>query len=324
MTEPSEPPPLSGLPWEEGLVSALNGVVGDYLHKRGNGLAIPMAWYQQNRPLTLTAPDLHAACPQLTPKLCLLVHGLACNEGIWRFREDEAAYAGTSYGALLHKELGYTPLYLRYNTGLPIAANGKRLAALIDELFQAYPLPLDEIVLIGHSMGGLLIRSACHYGVDHGHAWVKQVRRIFYLGTPHTGSYLEQLGHALTSTLNFVNGPITRLIGKVGNVRSQGIKDLRRATIHDEMEPDDGVRVSWLPQAAHYLVAGSITDNPNHVLSHMVGDMLVHLRSAQGGKSVPTPHNVRLFPAIGHIRLAHHPEVYQQIKAWCQEQTVDG
>ena len=145
--------------WGDTAASFLNGCFGDYLSDRDNGLAIDMAFYRNNLPLKLSPEALNAACPSPTGKLCVLVHGLCCHEGAWGFPGDHAR----SYGSALQHDLGYTPFSLRYNTGLPIAYNGQTLDTLLERLLAAYPVPVDDLVLIGHSMGGLVLRAACHY-----------------------------------------------------------------------------------------------------------------------------------------------------------------
>ena len=324
----SEPMPA----WAAWGMSMLNGLVGDYLHERQNGLAIAMAFYHQNRPLPLVRDSLQHAHPHLGPKVCILIHGLGCNEGIWTFRDPMHPGPDTSYGALLQTDLGYTPLYVRYNTGLPVADNGKRLVTLLDDLLACYPTHVDDIVLIGHSMGGLIVRSACHQGTQRQSAWVQQVRRVFYLGTPHDGADLERLVHIATTVLQAVPNPITRLIGDILNRRSQGVKDLRFGTLLEPDVMDDTPAgtaqhhrraVPWLAHAQHYLIGGTLTDDPGHAAAVLLGDGLVGVPRAHEpspladhGPPIP-PENVRLFPGTHHLRLAHDREVYQQIKAWC-------
>ncbi len=325
----SEHPPR----WTEWGISVLNGMFGDHLHDRRNGLAIEMAFYQQNRPLPLTTASLHGAHPNPTAKLCILLHGLGCNEGIWRFHDPAQRDPDTSYGTLLQQELGYTPFYLRYNTGRPVADNGKRLAALLNELLNCYPVRVDEIALIGHSMGGLVLRSACHYGTHHAWRWVKQVRQVFYLGTPHDGADLEKLGHLATVVLKAVPNPITRLIGDILNLRSQGVKDLRFGNRLVEDGLDDSLEaeqhnhlrtVPWLAHARHYWIVGTLTTDPQQALTLLLGDALVRpprayqqIPQETGSNPVPGTH-IKLFPGIHHLRLAHDAQVYQQIKQGCR------
>ena len=216
-----------GTGWPAWIVALLNGAVGDHLHDSGNELATEMAFHHRHRPLTLSKTALRDAFPHATAKLCILVHGLGCNEGVWTYLEPRGSAEEVTYGRLLERDLGFTSFSVRYNTGLALEENGARLAALLDDLVATYPAPVEEIVLIGHSMGGLVLQSAGHFGLDRHSAWVRHVRRVFYLGTPHDGADLEKVGHAATTVLRAVPNPITALVADVIDQRSRGVKDLR-------------------------------------------------------------------------------------------------
>lgn len=330
----TQPQAVDGTPgWASAGVSVLNGMFGDYLHRRKNGLAIEMAFMEHGRPLELDVAGLRRAHPAPTGKICVLIHGLCCSEANWTLSATTQDSGDISYGSLLQAELGYTPFYLRYNTGLPIADNGKGFATLLNDLALAYPVPIDEMVLIGHSMGGLVIRSACEYGTGHKNRWVKKVKRVFYLGTPHEGADLEKFAHMAAATLTAVPNPITKVIGDVLNLRSRGVKDLRHGlplTV-EKNEVDVPVlsqvkrkAISWLAHARHYLVAGTLTEDPQHVVTLLLGDALVKLPRARGqAQSKDTSallpsENIKIFPKVHHMGLAHDPAVYQQIKQWCQ------
>jgi pimeloyl-ACP methyl ester carboxylesterase len=318
--------------WTSWGVSSVNGLFGDYLQEQQNGLAIDMAFYHHNRPLRLSGESLTAVYPQLNAKLCVLVHGLGCNEDVWSFHDPLAPTQQTSYGALLQAERGYTPFYLRYNTGLAVADNGKMLACLLKDLLACYPFPVEELMLIGHSMGGLVIRSACHYGVQQQLAWTSQVSRIFYLGTPHDGADLERIAHIATLVLQAVPNPVTKLVGRFFNLRSQGIKDLRFGALSKPDVLDDAPSapgqhhrraVPWLSHAQHYLIAGTLTDDPAHPLTTLLGDGLVAAPRPAGQSSpensdspIPEDH-IKLFPRIHHLQLVRDRSVYQQINDWC-------
>ena len=289
--------------WGAAAASFLNGCFGDYLNGKNNGLAIDMAFYRDNRPLEMTPAALGAAWPTPSGKLCVLVHGLCCNEWSWDFPGHPAA----TYGSALHRDLGYTPLLLRYNTGLPIPYNGQLLDALLERLLAAYPVAVDDLVLIGHSMGGLVLRAACHYGAAREAAWVARVSKVFYLGTPHEGAGLEQFAHLMTKMLHAVPHPVSTLVGDIANQRSQGIKDLRHGTLLEAGEFT--ASVPWLASARHYLIAGTLTDDPAHLAAQLFGDGLV--QPPQAGE------NVKLFPGVDHMQLAHDDAVYEQIKHWC-------
>lgn len=310
----------------------LNGMWGDYLNAHDNGLAVEMAFYQGGRPLKLECSALSAANAQPTPKLCILIHGLGCNELLWQFaapgQNDAASPVMVDYGQLLQAELGYTPFYVRYNTGLAVAENGRALGKLMDALYHCYGTTMEEILLIGHSMGGLVVRSACHYALQHGEPWVQQVRHIFYLGTPHDGADLARLAAAADSVLHAVPNPVTRIIGDVFGLRSQGIKDLSHGALVEPDVLDDGWddtvhhhrrSVPWLPHAQHYLVAGSVHADAKHIVSVLLGDGLVGA-PANADNAIPEA-NIRLFPGLRHLQLARDWGVYQQLKAWrCRDQ----
>lgn len=294
--------------------SILNAMFGDALHERGNGLAIEMSCYRQGRKLPLTREGLSSVPLSGGEKLCVLVHGLGCNEGIWVFP------GGGTYGTLLQRDFGYVPFYVRYNTGLPILDNGARLATLLDELVTAYPAEVSEIVLVGHSMGGLVIRSACHVAGERSSPWVTRVKRVFYLATPHGGADLERLAHLSSGVLQAIPNPVTGLIGDILDLRSRGVKDLRRGAPANEAT---GAALPWLVTARHYLVLGTLTRDPDHPAGRLLGDSLVRVPrkrrafAAADGRSLPDDENVKVFPGVHHNELAYSPAVYEKLKEWC-------
>lgn len=319
------PSPRVATPWTAWAQSIINGAVGDYLHSRQNGLGIAMAFYHGNRTLPMTTAALREAIPHPTGKLCVLLHGLGCNEGSWAYDDPARPGHETTYGAGLAADLGFTPLFVRYNTGLAIAANGQHLADLLSELLAAYPLPVDELLLIGHSMGGLVIRHACHLGEERHDAWVSSVRQVFYLGSPHDGAPLAQLGAIATQVLYAVPNPITRLVGDILNLRSQGVKDLRAAPLIAATEPGGTPHqaVPWLTSAQHYLVVGTLTEDPQHLVAVLLGDGLVLVPALPAEPldgDAPYPilrDHIACFTRTDHLQLACDPAVYQRILAWC-------
>jgi pimeloyl-ACP methyl ester carboxylesterase len=303
----------------EATLGVLNGLLGDYLVRTGNGLATEMAFHHDGRPITLDGPGFAAAHPQLTPRAVVLVHGVMCTEDVWRFPD------GSDYGALLARDLGFTPFYLRYNSGLPIADSGELAARILEQLVTAYPVPLEELLLIGYSMGGLLIRRACHVADHEGLSWLPRVSRAIYVGTPHLGAPAERFGRSLMQLLAAIDDPYTRLVSEIGNLRSAGLQDLGHADLRHEdrtrVRPlfalgDPRHPLPLLPNIAHYLIAGSLAVDPR--LAALFGDALVPVASATSGELLPARH-VRVLPGLGHVALAHHPEVYAQIKTFCEE-----
>jgi pimeloyl-ACP methyl ester carboxylesterase len=332
VVERSVPGTPSAATWRaayELVVNALNGAFGDDLHTRGSGLAIDMAFYHRHRPLELDARSVAAAFPEATPKLCILVHGLGMNERCWSFRDDPTL----DYGRLLQHELGYTPVYVRYNTGLHVSANGRRLATLIADLINAYPCAVEELTLIGHSMGGLVLRSACHYAATAtGSTWLGRHVRLFTLGTPHQGAPLEKLANAVASLLRSIPHPTAQIPADFVNARSTGVKDLRYGYTRDEdwdaRDPDAFLFDNRRPDhalggAMHYALAGTLTRDPTHWVTWVLGDALVRVSSAHGecrdaARRLPlAPEQRAVVGGVGHNALAHSPAVYAEIRRWC-------
>ena len=300
--------------WPERGVSILNGMFGDYLQRRGNDLAIDMTFRQHGLPLDLNAESLRGAYPTLTRKLCILVHGFCCNESVWTFATTATDPEGGSYGTRLQRDGGYTSFNVRYNSGMPIAVNGGHLAKLVSHLVASYPIVVDEITLIGHSMGGLVIRSACDPARPDTENWLAQVKRVIYLGTPHDGADLERFAHLTTGTLQAIPSLVTRLVGDVLNLRSRGTKDLRHGQPLSDGEP-----LPWLPTARHYLLMGTLTKDPEHPIGRVFGDALVRVPAIQPeADGTPAAPDVVVFPGVHHLALAHDASVYQCIRQICK------
>ncbi|SFU78639.1 PGAP1-like protein [Polaromonas sp. YR568] len=212
-------------PQREAMLSALNGVLGDQLQETANPLAISMSLRSEGRPLVMEPHALAAQLPAATGKVLVLIHGLCMNDLQWL-----GGKAGSpGHGEFLARELGYTPVYLHYNTGLHTSANGEQLANLLQQLSKAWPQPVQELTLLVHSMGGLVARSACHHAAEAGHSWLAQLKSLVFLGTPHHGAPLERLGSWVDGVLG--SNIVTRPFAKIGQVRSAGITDLRHGNV---------------------------------------------------------------------------------------------
>lgn len=309
----------------EASLSVLNAVVGDYLRRRSNALEIRFGLYHRNEPLPCERSAIARAHPAATGKLCVFVHGLGVNEGVWSFPEDRAR----SYGTLLEQAHGYTPLHVRYNSGLHVSENGESLAALLEELLRRHPVEVRELVLVGHSMGGLVIRSACELARTAGHAWPRRLSRAFYLGSPHRGASLERFGNLVTWTLRKVGVAHTKLVADVIDLRSAGVKDLRFASLvagdwrgrdPDALLENACAEVPLAPGVSHHFGVGGLGAHERHVVTRLLGDAMVSVSSAsgRGGSAAPdAPTDVRFFPRVAHLSLAHHPDVYAWLEACC-------
>ena len=271
------------------VIAAVNGIYGDVLTEQDSPLAGAMTIRCGDKPVALTAEALAEAYPAATNRVAVFVHGWCLTEQSWSRRSVEAE-DGRSYGERLRDDLGYSPVFLRYNTGLHVSVNGRTLAEILELLHDQWPVPITELVLVGHSMGGLVARSACHYGAERQHAWADAVSRVVCLGSPHLGADLEKGVHIASWALARL--PETRAIATFLNARSDGVKDLRFGACLDEdwsdADPDEFLRdrcheTPFLPHARYHFVSSTVTPT---VLGLIAGDHLVRSKSAAGlGKS---------------------------------------
>jgi pimeloyl-ACP methyl ester carboxylesterase len=309
-------------PGREPLLAALNGVLGDYLAASNNPLAIDMCLRRGGITLPGQRESLAAMVPQARSKLVVLLHGLCMNDLQWKRK-------GHDHGAALARDLEYTPVYLHYNSGLHISANGRAFAEQLETLVGLWPVPLTELVLIGHSMGGLVARSACHYGALARHEWPRRVDKLVFLGTPHHGAPLERGGNWVDALLGVskYSAPLAR----IGKVRSAGITDLRFGNLVDEdwqrsdrfaRSGDRRVAVPLPQGVACYAIAATIAKKAGDLPGRLVGDGIVPLASALGRHA--NPRLVLQFDAsrqwvahgTSHLDLLSRTEVYAQIKRW--------
>lgn len=301
----------------EAMLSALNGVLGDHLAATANPLAISMQLRRGGKPLDLTHNGLRGA----TGNVLLMVHGLCMNDLQWRRNGHDHAVALSADGA-------FTPVYLRYNSGLHISLNGRALAEQIEALLRAWPVPIAKLVIITHSMGGLVARSACRHGERASHDWLRHLRDMVFLGTPHHGAPLERGGNWVDLILGA--SPYTTAFARLGKIRSAGITDLRHGSLIDEdWEGKDRFarsrrnRVVPLPsQVKCYAVAASIAQKGAAPFKLLLGDGLVPLDSALGrhadaSKSLTFP-KTRQWVGYGmnHMDLLDRKEVFMRLRRW--------
>jgi pimeloyl-ACP methyl ester carboxylesterase len=322
LTRPPEAPALERATAGRVALGALNGAFGDRLERKHSPLAVAMTVRRGGEAVALDAAAVRAAFPDATGRLVVFLHGLCETEEAWTFWSP----GEVPYGPRLRVELGYTPVYIRYNSGRHISDNGQELARLLDQLTSVWPVAPQEIALIGHSMGGLIARSACHQGA--GLEWVTQVRHVFMLSCPHLGTPLERAANAASATLARL--PETRSMATALNARSCGIKDLRYGYLLEEdwlgHDPDEFGRrtaseIPYLQSANHYFVSASIARDPDGLAGRLVGDLLVLGSSAWSkagrGKRLTFPiDHYRHVGGIHHFQVLNHPAVYEQIRNW--------
>jgi len=292
------------------------------LQASANPLAMPMQMRRDGQALELTRKALKAEIPGATGKVLLLAHGLCMNDLEWRRN-------GHDHGAALAADAGFTPVYLHYNSGLHISANGREFAGQIETLLHAWPVAVEELVILGHSMGGLIARGACHYGEVAGHDWLRHLSKIVFLGTPHHGAPLERGGNWVDLLLDA--SPYTTAFARLGKIRSAGITDLRHGSMLDtDWEHRDKFARSRrkpafvpLPQnVCCYAIAGSIAKKANKLSERLLGDGLVPIGSALG-QHADVRRNLLLPESrywigygMNHMDLLDRKEVYVRIKCW--------
>ncbi|HEX6422154.1 MAG TPA: hypothetical protein VFZ79_01655 [Acidimicrobiales bacterium] len=321
-------------------LAVLNGLFGDALAERDSSLAIPLSFRTASGDeVPIDRDGIAHAIPGAGSRLCVLVHGLMSSETVWRIGGPRQP----TYGDLLARDRNLTPVYVRYNTGRHVSTNGRELAAKLQRLVRSWPVRVREINLVGHSMGGLVVRSACHYGAGRATLadrlrrrgpWPAKVERVVLLGVPNGGASLEVVANLASAALWSLPVPATRLVGAGLDRRSDGIKDLRWGAVLDEdwHERDPGAterpepsRVRAPRRARYLVVAGSLVDQPEPdapvFVNRLLGDALVTASSARGllgdeGSGLFPNATVRLCSRVNHVALAHHRDVYDEIAAW--------
>ncbi|MDX1902842.1 MAG: hypothetical protein SFU27_01690 [Thermonemataceae bacterium] len=302
--------------------SILNGLFGDNL--ANSFLEVKMGFYHQGEEIHIDASSIKTYFSgkesQASPKVCLLIHGLTHNETAWDFPDK------TNYGTFFERDFNFSSFSLRYNTGLHISENGKKLASLLEEFYKNYPIPIEEISIIAHSMGGLITHSACHYANQWQYHWQRKLQTVFLIATPHKGSFLEQFANLTTNVLSRVPNWHTRLVGRIINLRSAGIKDLRFAYLKDEdwhnketdtLLENGQTQIEKLTEVDYYIISGRLSKKEAHWLTQLFGDILVHPESAREHRHIKfSPQNCYEFPQTNHFKIQIKIEVYEKMKEW--------
>lgn len=304
--------PIEASPRGRFVVSAVNGLIGDRLVADGSALAIEIGVRHRGRDVRLDGGSLAAAFPDATDALVVFVHGLCETEHYWdrKSRPRPADASSTpSYGARLAADEGWTPVYVRANTGLPIAESGVALSSLLARLVDAWPGGVRRIALVGHSMGGLIVRAACAVSAPEDRDWTRHVSDVVLLGAPHLGSPVERT--IARGVKAFHRVPELSPFARIFDQRSVGVLDL-----HDG--PAD--EVAHVPHARYHLVAATLTRSPRHPLAATIGDLLVPYRSAVGvlpnGEEIFPGASVLHVPDADHFDLLNHDDVYAAMRAW--------
>jgi pimeloyl-ACP methyl ester carboxylesterase len=305
----------------EAVRSALNGVVGDYLEEKENPLKITMQFRYQAKSISLDTKSIEQAYPTINGKILIMVHGSCMNDIQWTRKEH-------NHGELLAKELDKTPIYLLYNSGRHISTNGQNFNELLENLVLHWPVPIEELIIVAHSMGGLVTRSALHLGQQKQNKWTKHLKKILFLGTPHHGAPLERVGNYLDTILEHI--PYTKPFARLGKIRSAGVTDLRYGNLVDEdwqgkdrfkIQRDQRQHIPLPEQVECYSIAADYGYETG-ASSRLLGDRLVDVKSALGQhkNTALTLHfrkeNTWIAHENTHLDLLSNPKIYTKIKEW--------
>lgn len=311
-------------PWDVRARSMAHGVLDERFFAIAPELDLELTLRHQGHEVAPDPASLRRTYPRATSRIAVFVHGLVHSEGSW----FDGAEPGSSLPAVA-AALGVTPVLVRYGTGRAIGRNGADLARLLDQVVAAWPVPVEELTIVGHSMGGLVARAAAVTASREAQRWPAVLARVVYLGSPHLGSWLEKVANVTSWTLRRVS-PASAPIGRLLDGRSRGIKDLRFGTLLEEgwggADLDDllsGLAVDepWLAEVDHHLIVGRLRPTERHLLNLVFGDSLVRVASAAGAgriRRIAGDAQVSLVPlGASHVALSRHPEVASLLRtAW--------
>lgn len=307
---------------KEIILSVLNGVIGDYLEEKENPLKIEMQFRYQSKSFLLDPKTIKATHPNVNGKILLMLHGSCMNDIQWTRKKH-------NHGEIIAKELNKTPIYLNYNSGRHISTNGKNLNNLLEELVRNWPVPVEELLVIAHSMGGLVMRSAIHYGEQEQNNWTKHLKKVVFLGTPHHGSHVERKGNYLDIILEAI--PYVKPFARLGKIRSAGVTDLRYGNLVDEDWLDNDPFERKTDQRRHiplpkeikfYSIAAVIGKKTTTISTKILGDTLVDVKSALGQHKNPNKslffkkENRWIVYENNHLDLLSNPKIMEKIKDW--------
>lgn len=317
-----------GLPpvQSEVVIATLNGLLGDYLVQRASRFKLEMAFSDQQQTLSLDAGKLNQQLPACTDRIVLCVHGWCMNDVLWKRKSHDHGRSLAKYG--------YTPVYLRYNTGRHISQNGEEFAKMLEQLIAAWPCKVKELVILGHSMGGLVTRSACYFAQKHQMNWLSVLRTFITLGTPHNGAPLAQLACWIDDRV--AEAPYLKMMNKLSEIRSSGTKDLSQGYIchsdwqqEADMTSEERSRPQLPQQVACYAIASCLGQKLQDEKNLKLGDGLVPVSSALGESTSEHPaldyakDNKWVAGGINHLDLLTHPQVAGKVEHWVLANTVN-
>jgi triacylglycerol lipase len=314
-----------------GVVAAVNGLIGDELRMVDDPQAIVMAVRKDGGDVPVSPWPIGESFRDATSHIVLFLHGLCESDESWSLGDRST---GSTYAQRIKNDTDGTPVFIRYNTGLRVSENGKHLDWLIRQLVASWPTDVTRITLVGHSMGGLVVRAATNHATASGQTWQHLVRDVICLGTPHTGAALEKVAHMGSRVLHFF--PESRPFSAILNARSGGILDLRHGYITKEEWEGQDLTQLWgldriaaapLPHAEYHFVIATLGATKRHPFSTILGDLLVHFSSAAGiGRSGTVVDGARLeyLPSTHHFALLNHPRIGDWLVQWLNSRHAEA
>ncbi|WP_410665338.1 esterase/lipase family protein [Amycolatopsis sp. lyj-84] len=299
------------------LAGVADGMFGTRVPAGRRGMTVRV----ERRPIGLDRRSVRAAFPEASGRMVVLLHGLVETELCW-FRGSPPQ---GDFGARLSGDLGSTPVYVRYNSGRHVSENGDDLVALLSGLIAAWPVPVTDIALVGHSMGGLVARSALYQAQEKNVSWLSTVTRLVCLGTPHSGAPLERRVAQLAalSGKTSMTSPLTKLFA----LRSDGIQDLAHGYLHHRQwatSTQPSVEAEPLPVTGirRLYVSATLSRQEGSTWGRLLGDLLV--RPVVAGELTEEAEIVWL-GGLNHFALLHHDLVYETILDWlCVDESVQN
>lgn len=306
----------------------LPGVLGLFKNSRSNKknfFNIDMSLRVDGEDVSPTQLNLPLRFQEKSKKIILFVHGLMDDEKCWQRPKEE----GPAFGKLFEEKTNHIVLYIRYNTGLHISTNGKKLNKILNRLELLYGDHFNEIDLVGHSMGGLILRSTGHYGEKEFSPWIPKLKSVFLISVPSYGSFVEQFANATSFFLSKFYFFHVGWIGKVIDLRSDGIKDLRLGYMVDE-DWDHPTRtnkpfhfkrtpITPIKSVKYHLILGNMGKTESSIVGKVLGDGMVHKKSAIGKSffmdtdPIHDGSTLKEFSSTGHISILNKPEVFEYI-----------
>jgi pimeloyl-ACP methyl ester carboxylesterase len=276
----------------------------------------------QERTISIDTLSQTGEISNVNGKILIMVHGSCMNDSQWTRDEH-------NHGLALAEKSGHSLLFLHYNSGRHISSNGKDFSELLEMLIETWPVPVEEITFICHSMGGLVSRSAYYYGQLSDKEWTKYCTKMIFLGTPHHGAPLERIGNYLDTVLHTI--PYTTPLSRIGKIRSAGVTDLRYGNITDEdrqskdrfeLTGDQRIIIPLPDEVECFTIAGvtgKISDKPSF---RKAGDKLVSLNSALGihkdaEKTLEFKKaNTWISEETTHSDLLSNQNIYKKLVSW--------